>query len=388
VMELAKIRLVRADVSIWLVYAGRQRRYWENFRQSNCVFLQLPGFNASEAVFQSDEQLRRHLAMSDQIFRWVVGARNSPPSRNAASYNPYPYQTGTSEAKGFAAELGNVERMFIDARPGDLVLSPSFGHFDPYLIGEITKNWSPEDNLEIPSLENEVVPTRKVRWLNTALARRDFPPRISRRLQNQLAITKLDSEFYEEILQLVYPSFVWGGRSKLDIYGDDYSGTDPLQPYAPALLIKYVLASVFAYESGQFVQFQSLSPHKAIDQFYRKELIEHFGQNFNSPGKYSVVAALGSMSILATAGMLVATSDPSTNFGQVQTEVKGRVKDSMQGAGKAEMSDNLDGYVDSMEAVNWKDVQKELGKPAKESMTLSMNNAAEVANHRAELNAR
>jgi len=387
-MELGRIRLIREDVAIWLVYAGRGRRYFDTFQTSGSIFLNLPGYEANERVFASTELMRRHLAMSDEIFQWVIGSRNDPPSRNAASYSPYPHKSGTTDAKSFSAEIGNIQRMFVEAKVGDLILSPPYGHFEPFLIGEITHRWRKEDDLELPSLNNEKVPVRKVRWLNSALARRDFPPRVSRRMQNQLAISKLDERYYEEVLRLVYPSFVWGEQSKIDIFGENYAGTDPLQPYAPALLIKYVLASVFAFEQDSFDKFQSLEPLDAIDQFYREDLIEHFGQTFNSPGRYSVIAALSSLAVLSAAGMVVATSDVSTPFSQVQTEAREEVKGTLKGPGKTSLENDLDNYVNSMKAVNWRKVQKQLGEPANSSMTLSMNNTAEVASHRAELNAK
>jgi hypothetical protein len=387
-MELSQIRLVRDDVAIWLIYAGRGRRFYEIFQQSKSVFLNLPGFNATERVFESDELIRRHLKMSDEIFRYVSGARNSPPSRRAANYNPYPYASGTAEAKSFAAELGNIERLFVEAKPGDIVMSPPFGHFDPYLIGEIRRTWTKDDDLEIEMLQGEAVPTRKVRWLNVALARRDFPARVSRRLQNQHAITRVDPIFYKDILDLVYPSYIWGERSKLDVFGDDYKGTDPLQPYASALLVKYVIASVFAFKKDEFDNFQKLSPHDAIEQFYDESLVEEFGQNFNSPGKFSVVAAIGSLSLLASAALIVATSDPSQNIEVAKIEAKDTVKDAMKGADKGAKEAEVDAYVDSMEAVNWNRVRKELGKPSNATMPLNLSNKVEVATHRAELNAR
>lgn len=387
-MEVERIRLVRDNVAIWLVYAGRGRRYFELFREKGVVFLNLPGFNANDRVFESDESIRKHLAMSDEIYRWLRSARNSPPSRQASSYSAYPHKSGTSDAKSFNAEAGNIQRMFVEAKVGDIILSPPVGHYDPFLVGEIRTAWNKSDDIEVPFLQGEVVPTRKVRWLNVALARRDFPPRVSRRLQNPLAISKIDNDLYEQILNLVYPSYVWGERSKLDVFGDNYKGTDPLQPYASALLVKYVIASVFAFEKGEFDQFQGLQPRDAIDRYYDEQLVKEFGQNFNSPGKFSIVAALGSLSLLASAGLIVATSDAAANFNQVKAEAMATVKGAMKGSGKAAKEAELDDYVGSMEAVNWNRVQRELGKPSNATMPLNLSNTVEVATHRAELNAR
>lgn len=387
-MEVDRIRIVRDDVSIWLVYAGRGRRYFNQFREKGVVFLNLPGFAANERVFESDELIRRHLNMSDEIYRWLRGARNDPPSRRGSNYNPYPYKSGTSEAKAFNAEVGNIQRMFVQAKVGDIVLSPPVGHYDPFLVGEIRRGWTEEDNVEVPFLEGELVPARKVKWLNVALARRDFTPRVSRRLQNPLATSQLDSDLYEEILNLVYPSYVWGNQSKLDVFGDNYKGTDPLQIYDSARLVKYVSASVFAYMSNELDKFQSMDIEDAILEYYDEKLVLEFGQNFNSPGKFSIAAALGAFSILASAGLIVATADPSESFSKVQTEATDTIKNAMAGSGKAEKEKLLDGYVNSMEATNWKEVQRKLGKPANKNLPLNLSNKVEVSTHRAELDAR
>jgi hypothetical protein len=387
-VELSRIRLIRNDVSVWLIYAGTGRRFFELFRDTRSVFLSLPGFDANDRVFESEELIRRHLHMSDAIGRYVRGATNTPPSRRPSAYNPYPYQTGSTEAKSFAAELGNVIRLFVDAKAGDLVMSPPYGHFDPFLIGEITHPWRKTDDTPIALLQGEIVPARKVRWLNTALARRDFPARVSRRLQNKHAITKLDPEYYEEIFSRVYPSYVWGEHSKLDVFGDDYRGKDPLQPYAAARLIKYVVASVFAYSIGEIESFQGMDLQQAIDHYYDEALVEEFAQNFNSPGRFSIIAALGSLSILASAGLMVATADPAQNFDQTKQEATDTVKNAMAGAGKAPREAELDDYINSMRPTNWREVQRQLGRPATNAMTLSLSERVQVANHRAQLDAR
>lgn len=326
--------------------------------------------------------------MSDAVGRYVSGATSVPPSRRPLGYNPYSYQAGSTEAKSFAAELGNIYRMFIDAKPGDLVLSPTVGHYDPYLIGEITGPWRKEDDLPIPLLQGEIVPARPVRWLNTALARRDFSPRVSRRLQNQHAITRLSDDLYDDIFDLVYPSFVRGNRSKLDIFGDDYTGNDPLQPYSSALLVKYVIASVFAFERGEFQTFQKIGPQAAIEIYYDKSLVLEFSQNFNSPGKFSVIAAIGSLSILASAGLYVATAKETSNFDQVRSEALQTVGQAIEGTAQGSSQAALDSYVNSMTSVNWKKVQKELGEPSNKTMPVSLDNRLEVATHRAQLDAR
>jgi hypothetical protein len=389
-VEVSRIRIIPNDASIWLIYAGVRRRYFELFQETQRIFLELPGFSADAHTFQSEEQVRRHLAMSDQVRRFVRGAIPEPPSRTANDYDPTPYEPGTPDAKSFSAEVGNILRLYVEAKPGDLVLSPPVGHFDPMLIGEIETSWSRDDDLQVFALDNELVPARKVKWLDVALARRDFPPRVSKRVQNQLAITLFDAEYYDDIYRTVYPSYIWAqkSKSKIDIFGDRYSSSDPLQPYESALLIKYVISSAFAFEAGRFDEFQDLDVQTAIAAFYDERAIEHFRQNFNSPGKFSLIVAAASLSMLVAAGMVVATGDPAANFDTAKSNASASVSLALVGPGQAEMKNKLDDYVESMRAVKWTQVQRDIGKPAADKMGLSLDNKVEVRAHRAELRAR
>lgn len=387
-MKIDRIRFIRDDVAIWLVYAGRRRGYFDVFRETGSVFLSLPGFDANQRTFGSQEEIRRHLAMSDEVGKWLNGVRRDPPSRRASSYSPYPHKSGDSEAKSFSAEVGNIQRLFADAKVGDIILSPPIGHYDPFLVGEITKKWSKADDLEVQLLQNELVPTRKVRWLNVALARRDFPPRVSRRMQNQHAITQLDTQYYEEVLGDIYPSYVWKNQSKLDIFGDSYTGTDPLQPYESAKLVKFVAASVFAFIDGKFDDFQNLNIDDAIEVYYDETRVDEFGQSFNSPGKFSVTAAIAAFSILASTGLIIATADPKSNFDVIKSEATETVRSAMSGANKGQQQELLENYAKSMRAKPWKRVQAEIGSRSNKTLPLNLSNEVEVATHKAELSAK
>lgn len=387
-MEIDRIRILRDDAAVWLVYAGRGRSFIDEFYAENAIFLSLPGFAASTAVFESDDLTRRHLAMADQVARWVFGIRTVPPIRQASTYAPNPYVAGTAEAKGFSAELGNIRRMYRDAKAGDLVLSPRRGQLDPFLIGEIRSNWTPGDELAISTLNAELVPIRKVKWLDTALARRDFPPRIARRLQNQHAITRLDDRFYKEIFDLVYPSYVWQDNSKFDVYGDDYRGTDPTQIHPTAVLIKYVVASVFAFEKGQMAQFHALLPDQAVALYYDENLIAHFGQNFNSPGAFSVIARKKYLATLAAAGIIIALSGGAGNLTMQITHAVAAVSAAIDGPDKAAHQTHMNNYVHSMTSVDWNKVKIEKGEPSRQTLATSFSATKQVSTHREQLNAK
>ncbi len=387
-MDLSEIRLLRSNAKVWLVYAGYNRRFMEDFHKNNRVFLNIPGFNAAQATFEDEVLMRQHLAMSDAVAKYVRGKSPNSPSRNVKNYSSSPYIANSPDARRFSAELGNIERLFNEAKVGDMIMSPAKGQYDPFLIGEITSKWQKTDDLAVAKLLSEEVPTRRVRWLNVALTRRDFAPRTARRLVNRHAITKLDSSIYQDIFDTVYPNYSWGNRSKLDLFGNGYAGKDPMQPYEAAKLLKYIMSSVFAFQAQRIDEFNKLDVDDAIENFYDESQVEELAQNFNSPGKFTLIAGGSLTSILVAAGLMMATADPKGSVINQKAQVSQQVGDVMHGSGKAAAKTEMDNYLSSVEGSTWKPVQKNLGKSAQKTLGLSLDNSVEVARHKDELNAR
>ena len=207
-IQLPRIKIVDDEISIWLVYAGYRRRHLEQFRNQRRIFLDLPGFDANEGTFSDEEEIARRLAMSRAIREWILKGEGDRPPRRISAHQPEQYPSGSSEARALTAELGNISRMFIDAKPGDLVISPPMGHYNRLLIGEIIGQFSPDDNVSVAYWGNETVPARRVRWLATNSTRRSFSSSLARSLQNQHAISRVDDKYYDEIQRVAYPNFL------------------------------------------------------------------------------------------------------------------------------------------------------------------------------------
>jgi len=387
-VELSPIRLLRDDVAVWLVYAGYNRRFLDEFADHNRVFLNLPGFDATPQVLGDRSLMRQHLAMSDAIAEYIRGHVPTNPSRNPNSYSSTPHPTGTPDARKFSAELGNISLLFNEVKVGDIVMCPGTGQYDPFLIGEITTAWAKADDLAVPQLNGEIVPARRVRWINVAATRRDFAPRTAKRLFKRHAITQVDRRFYQDIFDNIFPSYSWGDRSKLDLFGNGYAGKDPLQPFDAAKLLKYIMSSVFAYEDGAFSHFQSLSIDVAINKYYDENRVVDLHQNFNSPGKFTVIMKSGMAATLLAAGILMATADPAASPQQQRIVVSAQVASATTGSGQPAAKAELDNYINSFQSTTWKPVQSNLGKSAKKTLGLTLDNSVEVARHRDELNAK
>ena len=106
--------------------------------------------------------------MSWRIRDYLTGAKDNPASRTP---NLYPIEAGdisTKRGRRFNAEVGNVISLFTRLKHGDMVLSPSLGHYNPMLIGEVVGDWTPGDLIAIEYQRagiTEDVPFRRVRWI-------------------------------------------------------------------------------------------------------------------------------------------------------------------------------------------------------------------------------
>jgi hypothetical protein len=153
-------------------------------------------------------------------------------------------------------------------------------------------------------------------------------------------------------------------------------------------LIKYIIASVFAFERGEMPRFHSLSPDQAVAAYYDENLISHFGQNFNSPGSFSVIARRQAAAALVATGIMIAAAGVSGNLPTQIDHAVMSVSAAIIGPNKSTHVANVQNYVHSMKSVDWKKVQAERGEPARTSLTISLSAKHQVSDHRDQLNAK
>jgi len=361
-------KLISENHKVWLIYSGARRRFFRSFADNGVVFLQTPGFAPFPGVFDDVNHVRRHLRMSDQIYRWLIGAREEPPSRNPNAYAADPGNSREPGYRRFIQEIGNIQRLFNEVQVGDLILSPPIGHYNELLIGEVASPWDARQVMEAPQLGDERVPYREVVWIRQNISRRDFPPRVARALQNPHAVSEFDAIYYEDVYKAVYRTFLWGPRSKIDFIADRYSSHDPLETYEGAFLIKYFIAAYGALERNEIQNFHALEPDDAIRQYYNPDLVIEFSQNFNSPGQFTLLGA-ALLAVFVGVSVAIAT-DPADldvllnnfdlNAGEnpVPEEDVERVKDNIR--------DLIDGI--GRERLNR--IKQEFGEKAREKLNL------------------
>ena len=363
---LPSVRFIAPDVCIWLVYAGRGRRQFDVFKKNSAVFLEIPGFDAAQDTFYDDASIRQHLRMSDAVREFASGKTAAAPVRRPTQYSNLPGSGKTPEGKRFNAAVGNISRLYRDAKVGDLVLCPPLGHYDPFLIGEITQPWNVDDTLGLDVFGQEAVPIRKVKWLPTTVGRRDFPVKLAKVLQNQHAISIIDPVFYRDIFRIAYDLFVWNETSKIDIFGPNYSSHDPTETSEAAFIIKYFVAAYAAYESGEISEFNRLAPINAVDKFFDAELLEEFRQNFNSPGKFTCISGRPALALCIAAAIAIVTN--GTNVSAAHAAVVKEAQASVQAAQRPDIEKTLGGFLNSLDFDREKEIERDYGKKAKDKI--------------------
>ncbi|MFD2205430.1 hypothetical protein [Kiloniella antarctica] len=311
-------KIIQEDHRVWALHAGRGKRQYEFFSDHSQVFLELPGISLTEDTFESVHSIRQHLRMSMEVYRFSSGSVDIPPNRRAESYSGEPAEANVVGEKGLNAAVGNVCSLYRDAQIGDLVIVPGRGQYNPVLIGEIESNFSEEDGITVPHFNNEIIPTRRVRWINKNIEKRSFSSPLAKRLENRHAIINIRdgrqnnviNKLSLEVYRKVYDNFIWGGESKATFFGNEYQSKNPDGIIDTANVIKFLFAAYIASSRGEINQFSTMESSQAINRYYDTELINDFSFNFNSPGKIQI-SALRLAAIFVAMGIAVALHDVS-----------------------------------------------------------------------------
>jgi hypothetical protein len=124
------------------------------------------------------------------------------------------------------------------------------------------------------------------------------------------------SQQTDEFFKFAYPSFVLAEKSAVMIDGPKYDGKDPLATLEANYLVSYFISAFSAIEHDQLAQFADLDVREAISKFYDKSLVLSFSQNFNSPGKFGLVALSAALATFVSAG--IALSLKNLNLSDLQ----------------------------------------------------------------------
>lgn len=118
----SSVKDVAPDVKVFVVHPGEGKKYFDFFYRSNIVFLNIPGMDLCINDFGNNELLRKKLRRTISI---IDGKEI------------FPIETYSGEAKGISPLFGSFSALYARAKIGDLIIVPSRGYFEPFLIGEI-----------------------------------------------------------------------------------------------------------------------------------------------------------------------------------------------------------------------------------------------------------
>jgi hypothetical protein len=222
------------------------------------------------------------------------------PSRNPKFYSDKPFKD-----RGDSVLASNVRRMFAKMKVGDLVIVPGRSYQLVY-FAEVVSAFSADDTVSIAAYGDEKIPYRRIKWLNSGVPRHLIPANLQNYLSKPPAIANvLRSNDTEEYFRLAYPAFVLADRSAVMMDGPKYDGKDPLATIEANYLVSYFIAAFAAIEKDQLESFAQLDVKNAIKQFYDRSLVQSFSQNFNSPGKYGLIALSAILGAFVSVGISV-----------------------------------------------------------------------------------
>lgn len=312
-------KIITPDQKIWLVHAGKGKKYYEIFKRQNIVFLDMPGLDLTLESLTSVEKIRQHVRMAEARRKYHF---SDEKLASAPSKNPSTYESGASD--DVRGDVGNIQGLFASAKQGDLVLVTGRGPFESILIGEISDEFNPEDTLTLEKKPYASVQYRKVKWVSTKYAKKDFGQEIAeKKLVNRKAVVNIErNNLTESIYKYAYRSYfiirgdndVVQNLAKVDFMGHNYSGHDPRATRSSIDLISYLEAAFIAFERGQIEEFSQLPFKVAMDNWADGDLIQSFSQEFNSPGRFRMLSYSLSFCAFMTMGVSALTSAKIASF--------------------------------------------------------------------------
>lgn len=277
------IRILPDDHRIFILHPGSAKRFYNDFQETQSVFLDLPGITFDAEPKADSPELRSLLRMARRIASWrnSGSTEDTKPSRSIADY----------EVKNPSANppklVHTVIDLYSEARPGDLIVVPGKGYNSTVYIGEFKGEFDPEFRVESIRYPTEKIPARKVTWLPAALAKSQFSRRLVRLMQNRQAIIQVNLEAdRREIYSIAYGDYVWKESSGnlLKVTKDEIDLHDLNKAVD---LTNYFASQYLALKQGKLEHFLSLGFNEAIEEYYDKSYFGGVSVEVHSPGFFS-----------------------------------------------------------------------------------------------------
>lgn len=202
---LPPFKIIREDVGIYLFYAGKNRKFFDETRRQSALFLDLPGFTADADTFFDEGAIAQQVHRARAARRYLNNPVENPRPEAATAYSRSVPRNGKRVDRTFLADVINSTILFTEMKPGDLAILTPGNHYDPILLGEVATEWAPSQYLSIDEFQDFTVPYREIQWVPHELARSDFAREVARHMQNRRAVTRISYRYYENIFKLYIP---------------------------------------------------------------------------------------------------------------------------------------------------------------------------------------
>lgn len=317
-------RVIEKDHQIFILHPGDGKRFYNDFIANNAVFLDIPGIKLAGTPDIEDEETRKLLRMARSIGGWHKSGR---PPQKLPSRDPQQY-TVALEGRDAPKFMREVQTLYKDAKAGDLIIIPGPGYNSSVLFAELIEDFDPEFRVDAARYAADLIPARRIKLLQTGHAKYEFGRRAIRLMQNRQAIIRVSDdsdrhEFYEH----AYGDYVWG-----DVSGNYMEITQQVVDQKDLtdvlFLTNYFGAMYVAMKADKLNHFASLPFHKAINEFYNRELFGDISIEVHSPGFFgrpmrdsAIAGFIAAMTALAAHG----ASAAEVATVEVQNSANGRV---------------------------------------------------------------
>jgi hypothetical protein len=206
-----RAKQINSEKKIWRVFPGERYRFWDTFKETSLVFLDLPDLTLpDELISSASSQIRERIVYSHAMRKWRVdlsrhtrsGRKDPPPERPSHNLDDYT----NADHKKYTSELGGLRALFGEAHKGDLIIVPSSIPKRRVLIGELLDDALTRVQQELERYDGAQVIGRRVRWINPVDELR-VSPQLSDILRRPNPVTRVSNEFYYNIFDEYYGSY-------------------------------------------------------------------------------------------------------------------------------------------------------------------------------------
>lgn len=296
---------IPSSSKIWCVHGGKSRRVLERFLENGIIILDMPGLNLNENLLRADEDLYKSIMMSEAITSYYRSLKDLPsgrpfPSRPSLNFADYSMPSKQKDIYRAAYKRKAIHDFHMEIQKGDVILTPSFSTYDPFLFGIVEDDPYRFSSAFIPEYSSDKVPSLKVNWISHSITKRDLRKDLARLMERQQVVTGISSEkFGPSLFTAVLGSFYDDALFGVDILCPAYRGRNPLETISVQKLIAATTAIYNAYnEIGLEENYHKIDFDSLINTYYDEELVHSLESEFHSPGVYRSISKASAISML------------------------------------------------------------------------------------------